>query len=288
VAGPPIKADLIWYTDGSKTDQGVGAGIYGDKPRTKINLGLGQYPTVFQAEIVAIEQCAREIIRRSYEDKTIVIYSDSQAAIRALSSCKISSKLVRDCVIALEEVGASNKLTIAWVPGHEGHEGNEEADKLAKEGAGRTMVGPEPYCGIPSCQVRSSIRSWIVRESQDWWMRTPGQRQAKVFIKAYSPEFTKDLLNYNRKAVRIIVGQLTGHCRLNKHLETMGLAEENLCRFCQEEEETAEHVWCYCEALCRLRFARLGEEKPKAAKYTKGPVSSLWSLIKQTGLDSVL
>ena len=150
------------------------------------------------------------------------------------------------------------------------------------------MIGPEPFYEIPTGLVKSSIRKWIDRESQNWWQQTPGQRQAKQFIKTCSPRFTLDLPNHSRKAVRIIVGQLTGHCRLNKHLVTMSLAEDSLCRFCQEAEETAEHVWCHCEALCRLRFARLGDEKPKPASYMEWPVSRLWSLIKRTGLDKSL
>ena len=43
---------LNWYTDGSKTDLGVGAGIWG--PNCKIAVSMGKWPTVFQSEIYAI------------------------------------------------------------------------------------------------------------------------------------------------------------------------------------------------------------------------------------------
>lgn len=39
--GPPITADLIWYTDGSKTNQRDEAGIYGNKPRVRIQVSGG-------------------------------------------------------------------------------------------------------------------------------------------------------------------------------------------------------------------------------------------------------
>ncbi|KAJ8911734.1 hypothetical protein NQ315_003634, partial [Exocentrus adspersus] len=106
-----------------------------------------------------------------------------------------------------------------------------------------------------------------------------------MFIKERSARLTEDLLGQNRKAIRIIVGLLTGHCRLNKHMSLMGLAEEATCRFCSEEEETAVHVLCQCEGLARLRFLILGEENPSASSYTKAPLSRLWSLIQRTQLD---
>ncbi|KAK9509827.1 hypothetical protein O3M35_004731 [Rhynocoris fuscipes] len=40
----------------------------------------------------------------------------------------------------------------------------------------------------------------------------------------------------------MVVGLLTGHCRLNKHMHNSRLGDDDLCRFCLEEEETAVHV----------------------------------------------
>ena len=39
--GPLINADIAVYTDGSKTEEGSGAGIYGAKPKTSISMSLG-------------------------------------------------------------------------------------------------------------------------------------------------------------------------------------------------------------------------------------------------------
>ncbi|KAJ8919261.1 hypothetical protein NQ315_003844 [Exocentrus adspersus] len=278
----------MWYTDGSRIEQGAGAGIYGVRPETKIPLSLGRFATVFQAEVAAIQGCAREIIGQGAARQSIAIYSDSQAALKAIGSMQVCSRLVWDCVKALQELGSRNKLTLAWVPGHKGHKGNEEADSLAREGAGRALIGPEPFCGIAKTHVRASIDEWMDDKSREWWRNLPQQRQAKMFIKERSARLTDDLLGQNRKAIRIIVGLLTEHCRLNKHMSLMGLAEEATCRFCSEEEETAVHVLCQCEGLARLRFLILGEENPSASSYTKAPLSRLWSLIQRTQLDRVL
>ncbi|KAJ8919400.1 hypothetical protein NQ315_016493 [Exocentrus adspersus] len=268
--GPPVTAQNMWYTDGSRIEQGAGAGIYG-------------------AEVAAIQDWAREIKRQGAARQSIaILYSDSQAALKAIGSMQVCSRLVWDCVKALQELGSQNKLTLAWVPGHKGHKGNEEADRLAREGAGRALIGPEPFCGIAKTHVRASIDEWMDGKSWEWWRKLPQQRQAKMFIKGRSARLTDDLLGQNRKAIRIIVGLLTGHCRLNKHMSLMGLAEEATCRFCSEEEETAVHVLCQCEGLARLRFLILGEENPSASSYTEAPLSRLWSLMQRTQLDRVL
>lgn len=34
----------------------------------------------------------------------------------------------------------------------------------------------------------------------------------------------------------------TGHCRFNRQMDTIGLAEDAHCGFCQDENETAAHI----------------------------------------------
>lgn len=50
------KDSIIWYTDGSKTIEGTGARVFG--PKTKYSEPLGTHPSIFQAEVHAIERCA--------------------------------------------------------------------------------------------------------------------------------------------------------------------------------------------------------------------------------------
>jgi hypothetical protein len=53
---------------------------------------------VFQTEIYAIPQCAYENIRRAYNHKQVLIFSDGQAALKALISPKATSGLVAECL----------------------------------------------------------------------------------------------------------------------------------------------------------------------------------------------
>jgi hypothetical protein len=49
---PERKRGLIWYTDGSKTKKGTGAGVYCHGTRWKLTFSLGQYTIVFHEEVV--------------------------------------------------------------------------------------------------------------------------------------------------------------------------------------------------------------------------------------------
>ncbi|XP_074038488.1 uncharacterized protein [Leptinotarsa decemlineata] len=141
-------------------------GIYITKPKTKVSLSLGKKVTIFQAETAAIRHCAEELLRQEFEEKTIAIYSDSQAAIKAISSMQVNSKLVWNCLEKLQELGSQNRLSLAWIPGHTGYKSNEEADSLAREGARLSLIGPEPFCGTAKPLRKTCNSNWKEKQSQ--------------------------------------------------------------------------------------------------------------------------
>ena len=91
-----LEDDLIWFTDGSRTNLGTGSGIFGFRPNRSFSFPLGKFERVFQTEIFVILQCACENIIRAYKDKRILIFFDSQAALKAMTS-----RLVAECLDVL-------------------------------------------------------------------------------------------------------------------------------------------------------------------------------------------
>ncbi|XP_063707917.1 uncharacterized protein LOC134836669, partial [Culicoides brevitarsis] len=121
----------IWFTDGSKMEN-AGCGAYEQNNDVQIKSSLGGFATIFQAEVLAIELAAQYCLESKYSNKDINILSDSQAALEALNDSCITSKLVFECRIFVNDLASSNRVTLMWVPGHCGIEGNEKADSLAR------------------------------------------------------------------------------------------------------------------------------------------------------------
>jgi ribonuclease HI len=166
---------LIWYTDGSRANSGTGSGICGLRPNSSLSFSLRKFATVFQTEIYVTLQSACENIRRAYKNKRILILSDSQATLKALSGPKVTSRLVAECLDALFELAGLNEVTLVWVSGHGGIFGNEEADKLARQASAKPLLGPEPALGIPRCLTREAIKNWTEHQYHNARTDLPGQ-----------------------------------------------------------------------------------------------------------------
>lgn len=249
-----------------------------------ISASLDPYSTVFQAEVHAIELCIRENIRRRYRNHIIYILSDSRAALFALKSQTINSKLVWDCLQQLLLLANTNRVTLIWVPGHRGIVGNEAADLLARKGAKQKFINPLPFCGIPLASAKLAIKDWMYTQMQIYWDNTQGNRFAKKLLSNHSPQRSNQILGMNREKVRTLTGILTGHCNLKKHLHLIGISPDDLCRMCHEDEESMEHVLCHCEGLARTRLHHLGSGFINLTQLTEISLKSLLQFYCSTGL----
>jgi ribonuclease HI len=132
---------LILFTDSSRANSGTRSCIFGSRLNRSLSFPLGKFATVFQTEIYAILQCACGNIRRAYKNKQILIFSDSQAVLKALSSSKVISELVAECLNALSALAGLNKFNVVWVPGHRGILGSKGADRLARRASAMPLLG---------------------------------------------------------------------------------------------------------------------------------------------------
>ena len=133
------------HTDGSKLDGRVGASFYAEYPNNSQKQAfshLGIYSTVFQAEDLAISEMAKNLLWGKMHNQNIVVLVNSQAVIKALIKCPVTSIKVLNCIRNLNQLGRQNHVSIAWIPGHVGVHGNEVADYLAKSGSKSKIHGP--------------------------------------------------------------------------------------------------------------------------------------------------
>jgi ribonuclease HI len=102
-----------------------------------------------------------ETIEKGYTGRNIYIPSDSQAAIKALDSFQIHSRLVWDCHQSLVKLAEHNKIQLVWVPEHMGIDGKETADQLAWRGSSHPLIGTEPALGISAMVSRDVNREGL-------------------------------------------------------------------------------------------------------------------------------
>jgi len=103
------------------------------------------------------------------------------------------------------------------------------------------------------------MKRWLEKQHLALW-RGPWntQRQARELISGPNLGTGAQLLSFNMTQSRVVIGPLTGHVTLRRHLYIIGLSNNPTCRKCGTEEETSVHILCECEALASLRHTYLG------------------------------
>ena len=150
-------------------------------------------------------------------------------------------------------------MGLYWVPGYARVRGNDIANKLARDGSVQCFVGPEPFLGVSRQNTKRKMKCWMEKQHLILW-RGPcnTQRQAQELISSPDLAARARLLSFNRAQSMVVIGLLTGHNTLRRHLYIMGLSNNPICRKCGTGEETSLHVLCECEALASLRHTYLG------------------------------
>ena len=245
------------FTDGSKTREGAGAGIYAPDWAIQASYNLSNLTDVFQAEAFAVLMAAHNILPPGTTGVRVRIYSDSEALIKALDSPVTTSKIVGECKEYLNRMGPDNRITLVWVPGHAEVEGIERADELAKQGSSTPGIGPEPSIPISKKLCDGIVKDWLRSEHAQRWGNYKGGMHTKNFLPTPIRKWTKELIGLDRDRIRRVVGAITGHCGLNKHLAKMGIKDSPGCS-CGSVEETGIHILCECPKFSQLRLRLLG------------------------------
>jgi hypothetical protein len=67
-------------------------------------------------------------------------------------------------------------------------------------------------------------------------------------------------------------------------LPQLGLTDDPTCERCLEEDESATHILCDCEAIAYLRFRHLGQYFLEPSDYYDAPIDRVLHFIRSVGL----
>ena len=276
------------YTDGSKQGSLTGAGFCVFRNHGilhKQSYQLGTIATVYQSELFAINMGCTWATSTITSPGTITFLSDSQAAIKALCTTQIKSRLVKDTLLKLNMLGALHSVQLRWVPGHVGLQGNEQADELAREGSGTPPIGPEPFLPLPNSLILAELRKRLLDSHLRSYRRLDISDKGKTPLTSYLSKHNYNLPRLSGTHIRWLTWILTGHSPLAyfQHRTNNSNFPSPYCEHCPEEEETSEHFMCECIAYMTIRLRTFGKAITNMADIAKSSPGLITKYIKLTG-----
>ena len=273
-----IENEMTYWTDGSKLEnQRAGAGITWIKGNGKWEsrkVYLGKNKEIFDAELYAIDQALdialrggrgrgrltspkmREILERT---TNVHICTDSKAAIGRITHLRPGPGQWLACRIhrrAQELKDYEIGIHILWVPGHTDIEGNERADRAAKDAAKTGMYVRERFNSLSHTSRLITECKW--NQDREWFRAQHQKRkpESRSTYKLLDKKQTMDKIAAGaRKGLASIFYQLkSGHAHTADYLFKIGKSSSRSCIHCQNAgTQTVRHLMMDCRKWRRER-----------------------------------
>ncbi|XP_072946685.1 uncharacterized protein [Epargyreus clarus] len=252
--GEPDQPDgrsLHIYTDGSKIEGKVGAAlsVWINNTETESHqLSLDSVCSVYQAELLALERATALAAESAAQECSI--FCDSRSALETVvnnvSLHPIAFKVRQN--LTTPNI-PPKKLNLFWVKAHNGVEGNERADSLAKDAALR----PQGEVSYDRCPVSYAKRQLRLNTLDEWNRRYQSGTTAGI---------TRMFLPCALEAYRIVrklrpfgiqTQVLTGHGGLSEYLHRFKCKESPSCTCDPDVPESVPHILFECPVFGRER-----------------------------------
>ena len=250
------------YTDGSKANDNTGAGfcvIHANKETFRNSYHLGKLATVYQCEVFALHMASQWATTHIGTPSKIIILSDSQAAIKAINSTKVTSRMIQDTINQLNILGTTHRVELRWVPGHEDVPGNERADELAREGSSLRPQGPEPYLPITDKVLDNGISAYLYNIHLRQYKNVSLSDKGKTPILALLRKNKYRTTNLSGTHLRWLTWLLTGHSPLAYFQHKANNYTSPECEHCPGTAETSQHFLGDCHAYMTIRLRIFGK-----------------------------
>jgi len=234
------------YTDGSKGERGVGAGvaiIARNEPIARYKFKLDHRCSNNQAEQLAILK-ALDLINHigtaDNDPRTIGVYTDSRITIDSLKDASNHNYLIEKIRKILTNLRRDNWRTeFSWIKAHAGNPGNELADRLAKDAASNKNI-PVVFDRIPKTTIYNELEEETLQKWQEEWERCNKAAVTKQFFPS-----VRDRIHRRIKINPNFTALVTGHGKTQSYLHRFKIKETATCP-CNMEDETLHHILYNC------------------------------------------
>ena len=229
------------YTDGSKTDDAVACAFYSIEGTKSCR--LDNRASIFTAESTALEMACD--FASKAKNKKVGFLSDSLSCLKALKRHDNHDKRILKISEKVNKLFLKGRtVSFLWVPSHVGIQGNEKADRLAKEAL---LLDLPRGCAVPHSDLKPHINKMIRDEWREVWARETNNKLHEL-KPVLGPRPTKRL----RRAEEVSLTRLRiGHTRLTHCYILMGEAEPR-CETCNCSL-TVRHILIECPSLRPVR-----------------------------------
>ena len=192
----------------------------------------------------------------------------------------------------LDELSASNRVTLTWVKAHVGYPGNEKADSLAKLGAADTNNHVNDIPNVSVAVIRERLQACMTEQWKNDWIVNQPCRQTKHFFPGPALRLSKELMKYGRTYFSALVQVITGHNFLNRHNSLVELGEVDIdiakCSYCNDDEaeESSAHIISQCDAFAAKRMQIFGNPYFSTEEFALIKASKLIEFLKEANLDA--
>ncbi|KAJ8967871.1 hypothetical protein NQ317_006187 [Molorchus minor] len=167
---------IVWFTDGSKIGDMAGAGLWENhRDRTSFCPGV----ICHRLPGRGVRHIGVRVGKPEKGSKRGELY-----------------RFARTVRKTLNDLASRNKMILTWVPGHSGVRGNEEADRLVREGLSMYPIGPEHILGVPYSMGVSAMKELLTKApSADWDRRRPRMPIVSAIARVRERHFGSSVLN---------------------------------------------------------------------------------------------
>ncbi|GBM41921.1 hypothetical protein AVEN_142899-1 [Araneus ventricosus] len=203
--------------------------------------------TVFQAELPASKHATDHATSLPHQPTTILV--DNQESIQAAANPRSRNTTSREICKSL----ITNKLIhISWIKAHVGYDGNEEADRLAKEAAESDrdpLSVKAPISFLISIFKKKIMEDWQSDCEDEYTGRSTFNILQKV---STQPCYWK------REEILFF----TGHCPFPSYLERFNFASTSICP-CGNTNDTPLHYATECILTASFHMTKPAQQHAK-------------------------